>query len=363
MKILHVYKDYYPVWGGIEGNIQQIAQRQVALGHQVTVLVTNPDKQLAEESIDGVKIIRAHRLATIASTPLSLSYPLQLAKLRPDIAHLHFPYPLGEISQWLFGRSHPYVITYHSDIVKQKLILQFYGPLLKRVLRDCNRVMPTSSNYIQSSEWLRPIADRCTAVPLGIDPTLFLSAERFPKIDQRPTIFFIGRHRYYKGLDTLLQAMCHVDANLVIGGDGPMRSEWQALALELGIGEKVRFIGSVSAEDLPRWYHSADLFVLPANSRAEAFGIVLMEAMAAGLPCITTELGTGTSFIVQHGKTGLIVPPQEPNALAQAINQLVQNPALRQQMGQAGRERILTEFTIERMVDRIEQVYSQVIGS
>ena len=360
MKILHVYKDYWPILGGIEGNLQAIAERQVRAGHDVTVLVTNPSKLPAQAWINGVRLLRAHRWATVASTPLSWELPRLLRKTSADITHLHFPYPLGEISQWLFGRA-PFVITYHSDIVKQKGVLRFYRPILHQILRRARRIMPTSQPYIASSPFLAPLRHNCTPIPLGIDPTPFLQAEPLPQLRSRRTqLLFVGRHRYYKGVDTLLRAMPFVEADLLVAGDGPMRAEWECLAQSLGLEQKVRFLGDISAEDLPRLYHSADLFVLPSNSRAEAFGIVLMEAMAAGLPCVTSELGTGTSFIVQDGQTGRVVPPQEPRALADALNQLSADPHLRQQMGERGRQRMLAEFTIDRMVERIGEVYEEL---
>ncbi len=367
MRILHVYKDYNPIFGGIENHIQWLAEAQVANGHSVEVLVTNPAGLPPVEIINGVRVIRAGRLATVASTPLSLSFPWHLARLKPDITHLQFPYPLGELSQLLVSRlsagRRPFILSYQSDVVKQQRILRFYRPLLDRVLRRADLILASSPQYIESSEFLRPLAHRCRPLPLGIDPAPF-APDGADKPAGRPVrIFFMGRHRYYKGLDTLLQALPLVpEAELVAGGDGPMRPEWEALAAELGLDDRVRFLGEIPAADLPDHYRQADLFCLPSNSRAEAFGIVLLEAMAAGLPCVTTELGTGTSFVVQHEQTGLVVPPADPAALAAALNRLVANPALRRQYGAAGRARLLNEFTIEAMVERVEAVYREIVG-
>jgi glycosyltransferase involved in cell wall biosynthesis len=361
MKVLHVYKDYEPIVGGIENHIKTLAEAQVKAGHDVTVLVTNPGGEKPNVLLNGVHVIRASRLATIASTPLSIQFPGTLAALKPDITHLHFPYPVGEVSQWLVGEKRPFVITYHSDIVKQQSILRVYGPLLRRILARAAQILPTSEKYVATSPWLQPVADKCTAVPLSVSVAPFEIAEPlFPK-DEMPILLFVGVHRYYKGLDTLIRAMPELSARLLVGGDGPMRAEWHTLAKELGVTDKVQFLGQVSDENLPRLYASADMFVLPANARAEAFGKVLLEAMAARLPCITTEVGTGTSFVVQDGVTGLVVPPKDEDALKTAVNQLISNPSLRQQMGAAGRERVLTEFTPELMVERVENVYRQVL--
>ena len=156
--------------------------------------------------------------------------------------------------------------------------------------------------------------------------------------------------------------MAQVDAQLLVGGDGPMRGAWEKLAAGLGISERVRFLGDVSQSDLPGLYASADIFILPSNARAEAYGLVLLEAMASGLPCIATEVGTGTSFIVQDGVSGLVAAACNPQALTQAINHLLSDPDLRKRMGAAGRERAWQEFTVEKMLKRIETIYTTVLS-
>ncbi|HEY4722745.1 MAG TPA: glycosyltransferase, partial [Anaerolineae bacterium] len=160
--------------------------------------------------------------------------------------------------------------------------------------------------------------------------------------------------------DDLLRAMPDINGELIVAGDGPMRSAWEKLAAELELGGKVRFIGVVPDEDLPALYRCADVFVLPASARSEAYGIVLVEAMAAGLPCITTELGTGTSYVVQDGITGVVVPARTPAALADAANRLLADESLRNRMGEAGQERARREFGQETMIDRVEAVYKWI---
>lgn len=361
MKIVHVYKDYDPILGGIENHIKDLAEAQVAAGHDVTVLVTNPGRQPGRTTLNGVHVVRAGRLATVASTPLSPTFPLTLARQPADMTHLHFPYPIGEISQLIAGRKRPYVITYHSDVVRQQSMLRFYRPLLWRVLRGAARILATSPQYITSSPFLSQLAEKCTVVPLGINPRPFQSAAPLLPPGPRPRLLFVGRHRYYKGVGDLIQAMPHIEADLLLPGTGPMRQAWQQLAVEVGVADRVSFLGEVSNANLPGLYAAADLFVLPANARAEAFGTVLLEAMAAGLACITTELSTGTSFVVQDGATGLVVPPANPPALAAAVNHLLADPTLRRQMGQAGRQRVLTYFTVERVAQQVESLYETVL--
>ena len=362
MKVLHIYKDYHPILGGIENHVKMLAEAEVQAGHEVTVLVTNPGREQPREIINGVQVIRANRLATVASTPLSLEMGVILARLRPDITHLHFPYPVGEVSQLLFGRGRPYVITYHSDVVRQQWLLRLYRPVMKHVLAGAAQIMPTSLKYLMSSPILGPYIKQCAIVPLAVEVKPFLGAWPLLPPAGLPTLLFVGRHRYYKGVDDLIRAMPHVQARLVIGGDGPLRPAWEQLTKELNLSERVIFTGEVSDEALPGLFASGDIFVLPANSRAEAFGKVLLEAMAAGLPCITTELETGTSFVVQNRQTGLVVPPHQPLALASAIEQLIANPALRKTMGRSGREWVLAHFTVEKLSGRVTAIYRKVLN-
>lgn len=360
MNILHLYKDYYPVLGGIENHIKVLTEAQAAAGHQVTALVCDPGRRTQREVLNGVNVLKAGRLATAASMPLSPFQPLLLARLKPDVVHVHSPYPLGEAANWLLGRARVTVITHHSDVVRQRGWLRLYGPLLRYVLRAADRIIATSPRYIDSSPWLRPVREKCTVIPLGVDITRFTPVTYSPK--PQFEILFVGRLRYYKGLDTLLKALPDVpEARLTIVGTGPMQSNWKTLAQELGLSDRVAFLGEVDDLHLPELYQQADLFVLPANARAEAFGTVLLEAMASGLSCITTELGTGTSWIVQDGVTGFVVPPLNPPALAKAINILRTDEAQRRQLGQAALARVRAEFSETMMIDRVSQLYRELL--
>ncbi|HIQ02107.1 MAG TPA: glycosyl transferase family 1, partial [Anaerolineales bacterium] len=173
MEVLHIYKDYYPALGGIENHIKVLAEAQAGAGHRVTVLVCDPGPRTRVEELHGVRVVKAGRLTTAASMPLSISQPLGLARLRPDIAHVHSPYPLGEVANWLLGRARATIITHHSDVVRQRGWLRLYGPLLHRVLAAADRVIATSPRYIETSPWLRPVREKCVVVPLGVDHRRF----------------------------------------------------------------------------------------------------------------------------------------------------------------------------------------------
>lgn len=368
MHILHVYKDYYPVLGGMENHIKMLAEALVQQGHQVTVLATHPTSRTHIENIRDVHVIKAGRLATVASAPLSFSLPIWLWRQRPDVAHLHFPYPVGELSQLLCGRARRLVITYHSDVVRQKGLLQLYRPFLWKVLHRADRIIATSHNYITSSPYLSRVREKCRVIPLGVEVERFGHAEAGKVRDIReiygsPLLLFVGKLRYYKGLQYLLRAMPDLPAKLLVIGSGPMQNEWQSLSESLGLSARVFFLGEVSDQDLPAYYQACDIFVLPASERSEAFGTVQIEAMASGLPVVCTELGTGTSFVNVHGETGLVVPAKDPAALTAAISRLLLDEARRQQMGQQGRQRALSEFSQQIMVQRTIGLYEEVLST
>ena len=177
------------------------------------------------------------------------------------------------------------------------------------------------------------------------------------------TLLFVGRLRYYKGLDTLIRALPRISARLRVVGIGPMEAEWKALAQELGVAERIEWLGEAPDEELPGLYHSANLFVLPASHPSEAFGLVQVEAMAAGLPVVCTELGTGTTYVNVDGVTGLVVPPRDPGALAGAINALIADPGRRAAMGRAAQARAEREFDLDVMVKRVLALYDETLGS
>jgi glycosyltransferase involved in cell wall biosynthesis len=366
MRVLHLYKDYPPVIGGIENHIKLLAEGQAARGLDVTVLVTSPNHRTVVGEAGGVRLVKAARLAEASSTPLSLALFAWIRRLRADVLHLHVPYPPGDVGHLLLNGGRRLVITYHSDVVRQRMILRLYRPLLRRVLARADAIIATSPNYLQSSPFLRQMPGKCRVIPIGIDPSGFARSDRLQvdAIRQRygtPLLLFVGRLRYYKGVEYLLQALEQIPARLLIVGTGPQERAWRALASRLGLSDRVVFLGCVTDEVLPSCYHACDVFVLPSSHRSEAFGTVQLEAMAAGRPVVSTELGTGTSYVNRNGLTGLTVPPRDPDALARAINVLLADPERRRAMGAAGRQRVRAEFSKDLMIAQTIELYEQVL--
>jgi rhamnosyl/mannosyltransferase len=361
LRVVHVYKDYDPIPGGIENHIRVLAEAQAASGIDAAVLVCDPGGRPGVERRAGVEVIRARRLTTALSMPISVHQPWLLARRQADIVHVHSPYPLGEIGALAFRRGARLVLTHHSDVLRQRRTLRLYAPVLRRVLRAADCIIATSPRYVETSPWLAPVADRCRVIPLGVDEDRFTPGR--PGLPGARELLFVGRLRHYKGLDVLLQALRDLpDVRLRIVGEGQMGDEWRTLARGLGLEDRVRFEGQVADERLPGLYRGARVFVLPSTSRAEAFGTVLLEAMACGLPCVTTELGTGTSWVVRHGETGFVVPAADADALRDAIARLLADPGAAAAMGRAGRRRVEQNFRESAMTGRVLALYHELGG-
>jgi rhamnosyl/mannosyltransferase len=368
MRIVHVYKDYHPpVRGGIEQTVERMARAQAAAGHAVTVLVSaSGGRRGSEETLDGVRVVRVGEWARALSAPLCPGFPAALAARTADVWHLHYPNPTGEVS-WLLRRPAGLLaVTYHADVVRQRLAMPVYGPLVRALLARADVLMPTSDRYIGHSPFLRPHRDKCRVVPLGIGldahAALDRGSARADALRQRhggPFVLFVGRLRYYKGVDVLLHAMARWPAGrLVVVGDGPEEARLHALHATLGLGERVRFTGAIGDADLLAHLEAASVAVLPSTHPSEALGIAMIEALAAGLPAVCTELGTGTTFVNRDGETGLVVPPGDAPALAAALARLMDDAGLRARLGEGARHRAQAVFSAEAMMRGVAQAYA-----
>lgn len=369
MKVVHIYKDFYPVSGGIENMIYILAKEHEKRIY-TEVLVSSRRLKREELEVDGITVVRLPEVLRLNSMPILPTLYQELKRTDADLFHFHHPFPMGDLSYLLSGIRTPFVVSYHSDVVRQRISNLFYKPLMNRFFARAKRIIVSSQNYIDSSDILRRWRDKCVVIPYGIDAKFFSPTQEkddiASKIRERygeRIVLFVGVLRYYKGIDLLIDAMKYVDGRLIIVGRGP---EWNALqrkVVEMNISKKIIFENAVSNFNLLSYYRASDVFVLPSIYRSEAFGIVLLEAMACGKPVISTELGTGTSWVNQHGVTGLVVPPGDPWALAQAINKILDDKELARKFGENARKRVEENFTKELMAERVMRVYEEVLGA
>jgi rhamnosyl/mannosyltransferase len=258
-------------------------------------------------------------------------------------------------------------VLYHSDIVRQRRLLAAYGPFLERFLDRVDLIVTSSPDMIEHSPFLAPRAGKCRVVPFGLPQEKLTAApgvrERAAELRAahagRPLVLFVGRLVYYKGVDVLVRAMAGVDADLVLIGRGPLEADLRALTSSLGMGARTTFLPAQDDAELAAWYHAADVLCLPSVARSEAFGLVQIEAHAAGTPVVSTALTTGVPFANRDGVTGLVVPPGDPAALAGALRRLLEDDALRALLGGQAQRRARREFTVPRMVAGTVEVYRE----
>lgn len=370
MRLLQLNKFYHPEVGGIEQVVRTIAEGMQRRGHESRVLVSVPQGWGGRDDVEGVRVTRTSSFGVAKSVPLSPTFPPRLwqASRDADIVHHHLPNPLSVISHLTTPSPDvPVVATYHSDIVRQRTALKLYRPFLHRFLDDIDHIFATSPRLVEHSKILEPYREKTSVVPLSIDLDEYGQYEgqpvNLPGNPDRPTLLFVGRLNYYKGVEYLIDAMSTVDADLLIAGSGDRRDNLKARADRLGLNDRVHFLGYVEEDQLHGYYDSADLVVLPSVEPSEAFGIVQLEAMAYGIPVINTDLPTGVPWVSLDEETGLTVPPREADALADAINTLLDSPERRRQYGERARERAERRFGRERMIDTMESQYRAIVSS
>jgi len=380
LDVLQVNKLYKPVVGGIETVVEDIATGLASRGHGSRVLAATGFGGGSLSSEQGVRVRKTASFGRLHSVPLAPSYPVRLHQEAKDvdIIHYHLPNPLGPVSHALTPSTNAYtVVTYHSDIVRQKTALRLYGPILRSFLQVVEKILVTSPQLLDHSEFLIPHREKCSIVPLSIDADRVIASANdsndtktnglpgdfdLPSDAEEKILLFAGRLNYYKGVEYLIDAMRRVDATLLIVGEGKRRDVLKRQSRECGVAERVNFLGKVSDDVLDSCFAVADLFVLPSVEPSEAFGLVQLEAMAHELPIVNTDLSTGVPWVSRDGESGITVPPRDSQAMANAINELLANEDRRQELGKKGKERVLEEFTQEKMLSRIEAVYYDILN-
>lgn len=365
MRVVHVYKDVYPpVVGGIERYIDSlrlalpdVRQDVLACSRGYRTLRRPAAPPRGEELLVG-------ELGRILSLPISPTFPWHAARYGAGaVIHVHMPNPLAEVSALLTRRRAGLLATYHADIVRQERFRKIYEPLVRRCLQDCDEVL-VASNRMRESPVLRSAGVDPRVVPFGIDASGWTKPDAKEVAALREAhgthVLAAGRLVYYKGFDRLIDVATEVPWRIVIVGDGPERPRLEERIRRNGLGERVHLAGHVPDATLAAHLAAAGLFVLPSVNRAEAFGIALLEAQAAGLPVIVSETGAGTVEAFAPGETGILVPPDDRSALAAAINRLISDPQERERMGRAGRARMVKRHSLEVLAERMRPIYASI---
>ncbi len=368
MRVLHFYKTYLPdSMGGIEQVIFQMSESGARHGVDSTVLT------LSNNPAPGVLQIREHQVHQarmdfqLASTGFSYSVFKQFRELAAvaDVVNYHFPWPFMDLVHFASSTKKPSVVSYHSDIIRQRHLLKLYRPLMRRFLDSADRIAVASPNYFHTSDVLKDYRDKTRVITYGLDKS------GYPKHDAARTerwrqklgdkfFLFVGVMRYYKGLHILLEAMQGLNYPVVIVGAGPLEAELHAQARALGL-QNLHFLGFLGDEDKVALLELSYAVVFPSHLRSEAFGISLLEGAMYGKPMISSEIGTGTSYINIHDETGLVVPPSNPLAFREAMRTLWENPVLATQMGEKAQARYQNLFTADEMGRKWAALYEELL--
>lgn len=369
MHVLHFFKTYLPdTTGGIEQVVFQLCEGGRADGISAEVLTLSPNPAPERIQVAGHWVTRARQDLYIASTGFSREVFSRFSDMaaNADIVHFHFPWPMMDVVHFMTRHGRPSVVSYHSDIVKQRALLSLYRPLMTRFLDSVDRILVASPNYQQSSPVLEGYADKVEVIPYGLDPAAYPSPsrERLDRWRQRfgsKFFLFVGVLRYYKGLDSLLDALHGTEYPLVIVGSGPQEAELQAQASRLQL-RHVHFLGRLDDEDKACLLQLCHAVVFPSHLRSEAFGITLLEASMYAKPMISCEIGTGTTYVNLHEVTGLAVPPASPTALREAMKRLWLDAEEARRFGANAAARFEQLFTARRMCAETARVYRDVLA-
>ena len=367
LKILQVYRTYHPESeGGVEQVIRQLAIGLNNLGHTVRVFAPSQSGPATYE-LDGVNVVTSKLDFVVASCGFTFSgideFRRQLEWA--DLVHYHFPWPFADMLHSLSDVSIPSVVTYHSDIVRQKYLLPFYVPLMKRFFNRVDCIVATSTQYANSSQLLRGQTIKPRVIPIGIDEDTFPEVSNNTLEEVRlkfgeDYFLFVGVLRYYKGLDVLLDAAISGHFKLVIAGSGPELSRLNE-KYDLEKIPQVQFAGRVSEETKMALYKLCKAVVLPSFSRAEAFGVTLLEGAMMSKPLISASPESGSSYVNIDGLTGLVAVPNDVQSLKQAMHRLQDNPEWGKLLGNNARSRYEEEFAGSKMVASYAQVYNEFV--
>lgn len=381
MRVLHVGKFFAPFAGGIENFMLDLLRACNAGGVVQACLVHEAPGQseLTDDAFDFLQQFRrVPTLGQVSYAPVSPGFGRTLERMlvdfRPDVLHLHLP---NTSAFWALrsrrARAIPWVVHWHSDVVgpgldtKLKLLYPLYRPLEQAMLRRADVILATSPPYLDSSRALRPWRDKCRVIPLGLDAGRMdassASDETIWRFPEKLKVLAVGRLSRYKGFDVLIRAAREVeDVELVIAGGGEQHRRLERL-LPTDVGERIRLVGNISDGRRNRLLAGCDLLCMPSLNRAEAFGLSLLEAMAAGKPAIATRVaGSGMGWVVQHEDTGWLVEAGDAGALAATLGRLAADRSVLVAAGERARQRFETRFGIDAVAGEVVEVYKSLVS-
>jgi len=374
IKALQVYRTYFPdPPGGLQEAVRQIAIATSRYGVSSKIFTLSPQPFPSVLSRPEGEVIRAKSWVAPASCDLggyAAFAKFSKACAESDVVHYQFPWPFADVLHTMVRPVRPAVMTYQSDVVRQKLLGTLYSPLMWKMLKSMRFVVATSPTYAKTSLILShpSIRDRVRVIPNGIDEVIFSKKtddavfQRIGLSQAEPYFLFVGVLRYYKGLHTLVQAAYQVGAKIVIAGSGPEEHALKNLVAQVG-AKNVIFAGQVTDEEKNSLLKGCRAFVMPSHLRSEAFGMVLVEAAIFGRPLISCEIGTGTSYVNAHEQTGIVVPPESPQELARAMNLILNDEASATKFGLAARARYESLFSGEALGKAYADLYREALES
>jgi glycosyltransferase involved in cell wall biosynthesis len=373
MNILQTPVRFYPFTGGVENYVYYLSRELVNLGNKVEVICANDPPSPKGDFVDGIKVTRLYYIGKIANTNITPNLPLILSGTDCDLVHTHIPTPWSADWSALCSKikNRPFVVTYHNDIIGKGVtnsVARIYNATaLKLVLKQAEKIVITQPGYLQSSSYLKNYEDKLEVIPTGVDLDKF-----WPKTDKdENTIFFLSlldEFHQYKGLKYLLKALITVkeeipDVKLIIGGEGVLLEYYQNLVSSWELEKNVEFKGFIPDEQIAEYYSRANVFVLPSiSSLQEGFGIVALEALASQTPVITTKI-VGVAADLEKVKAGTVVPSKDPQRLAAAIIEILEDKTLQKGMGIRGRKLVEERYTWQSVAIKMEKLYNSIISN
>ncbi|MEH2608511.1 glycosyltransferase [Bradyrhizobium sp. AZCC 1693] len=366
--VLHIFKVYYPdLFGGTLSVIRDVCAGLKDI-FSAGVLVCSSGGGSSQIVVNDVAVERVRSFGDVLSLPAAPTYPLRLWRriAEHDLLALHAPFPLADlVFAFGLGRNRPLVVHWHADIVSHAALRPFVEPLMRRTLRRADAIIVSDTALVENTPLLREFAGKCHTVPFGVDVAKYHRATPWhDRVNTRGRLVLAcGRLVPYKGFDVLVRAAVGQSFEVWIVGEGRERERLEQLIESLGVQDRVRLLGSVPESERVKLMSIADVFVMPSVTSAETFGLVQLEAMAAGRPIVNTALDTGVPHVARDGIEAITVPPGDARKLGDAINTLIADPERRQRMGLAARQRAITKYSTTAFKEGVETVYRQVIAA